>query len=73
MYNDGHRKLQDRFDSRRIADRLEHLDALTKGRLAYTETAGLRQVYKHADMEPKELLEEHYAQTGEFHALEVMA
>ena len=62
-----------RLDENSIADRLERLDALTKGRLVYTETVGLRQVYKHADMELKELLEENYAQTGEFHALEVMA
>ncbi len=62
-----------RLDENSIADRLERLDALTKGRLVYTETAGLRQVYKHADLDPKELLEEHYAEAGEFRELEVMA
>jgi hypothetical protein len=62
-----------RLDENSLADRLERLDALTKGKLVYTETAGLRQVYKHADLDPKELLEEHYANTGEFRELEVLA
>jgi hypothetical protein len=62
-----------RLDENSLADRLERLDALTKGKLVYTETAGLRQVYKHADIDPKELLEEHYAKTGEFRELEVLA
>ena len=62
-----------RLDENSIADRLERLDTLTKGKLAYTETAGLRQVYRHADMNLKELLEEHYAKTGEFQELEVLA
>lgn len=30
MYNDGHRQLQDRFDSRRLADRLEHVTVHTE-------------------------------------------
>jgi hypothetical protein len=62
-----------RLDENSIADRLEQLDALTKGKLVYTETAGLRQVYKHADMNPKELLEEHFAKAGEGRELEVLA
>jgi Protein of unknown function (DUF4007) len=62
-----------RLDENSIADRLERLDALTKGKLVYTETAGLRQVYKHADLNPKELLEEYYAKSGEFRELEVLA
>jgi hypothetical protein len=62
-----------RLDENSLADRLERLDGITKGKLVYTETAGLRQVYKHADMNPKELLEEHYANTGEFRELEVLA
>jgi hypothetical protein len=62
-----------RLDENSIADRLERLDALTKGKLVYTETAGLRQVYKHATLEPKELLQEHYALAGEFRDVEVLA
>lgn len=62
-----------RLDENSIADRLERLDQLTSGKLVYAETAGLRQVYRHADMNPKELLEEHYAKAGEFRELEVLA
>lgn len=62
-----------RLDENSIADRLERLDGLTKGKLVYAETAGLRQVYKHADLNMKELLEEHYAKSGEFRELEVLA
>jgi hypothetical protein len=62
-----------RLDENSIADRLERLDALTNGKLVYTETAGLRQVYKHATLEPKELLQEHYALAGEFRDVEVLA
>ncbi len=62
-----------RLDENSLADRLERLDTLTKGKLVYTETAGLRQVYKHADVDPKEILEEHYASAGEFRELEVLA
>lgn len=62
-----------RLDENSIADRLDRLDALTEGKLVYTETAGLRQIYKHADIDPKKLLEEHYAKAGEFHELEVLA
>lgn len=62
-----------RLDENSIVDRLERLDGLTKGKLVYTETTGLRQVYKHTDLKPKELLEEHYTKTGEFRELEVLA
>jgi hypothetical protein len=62
-----------RLDENSIADRLERLDTLSKGKLVYTETAGLRQVYRHADLSPKEILEEHYAKVGEFRELEVLA
>jgi hypothetical protein len=62
-----------RLDENSIADRLERLDAVTGGKLVYTETAGLRQVYKHADVEPKEFLQEHYAAAGEFRDVEVLA
>lgn len=62
-----------RLDENSIADRLERLDSLTSGKLAYTETAGLRQIYRHGDISPKEVLEEHYAKAGEFRELEVLA
>jgi len=62
-----------RLDENSLADRLERLDTLTNGELVYTETAGLRQVYRHADLNPKEILEEHYAKVGEFRELEVLA
>jgi hypothetical protein len=62
-----------RLDENSIANRLERLDELTKGKLVYTETSGLRQVYKRADINLKQLLEEYYAKTGEFRGLEVLA
>jgi hypothetical protein len=62
-----------RLDENSIADRLERLDGLTRGKLVYTETAGLRQVYKQDDMNPRQLLEEHYTKAGEFRELEVLA
>src|SRR5581483_4835093 len=62
-----------RLDENSIAERLERLDTLTKEKLVYTETAGLRQVYRHADLSPKDILEEHYATAGEFRELEVLA
>ena len=40
MYHDGHRELQDRFDSRRIADRLEQVTVhpeLSDGDVAFVE------------------------------------
>jgi hypothetical protein len=46
---------------------------VTRGKIIYTETAGLRQVYKQADLELTELLQEHYAEAGEFRQLEVLA
>jgi len=42
MCNDGHRELQDRFDSRRIADRLEQVTVhaeLSDGDVAFVEGA----------------------------------
>ena len=62
-----------RLDENSIADRLERLEALTGGKLAYTETAGLRQVYRNSAVRPDELLREHYAVAGEFRDVEVMA
>ena len=44
MYNDGHRKVQDRFDSRRIADRLEQVTVhaeLSNGDVAFIEASSM--------------------------------
>lgn len=44
MYNDGQRRLQDRFDSRRIADRLEQVTvrpALTDGDVKFIEASSM--------------------------------
>ena len=44
MYNEGHRKLQDRFDSRRIADRLEEVTVhaeLSDGDVAFIEGSAM--------------------------------
>jgi uncharacterized protein len=44
MYNDGHRTLQDRFDSRRIADRLEQVTVhaeLTDRDVAFIEASSM--------------------------------
>lgn len=44
MYHDGHRELQDRFDSRRIADRLEEVTVhteLSDGDVAFIETSAM--------------------------------
>ena len=62
-----------RIDENSLADRLERLEELTAGRLAYAETAGIRQVYKYDVLEPRQLLEEHYSRQGEFKELEAQA
>ena len=44
MYNDGHRTMQDRFDSRRIADRLEEVTvhaALSDGDVTFIESSSM--------------------------------
>lgn len=44
MYHDGHRQLQDRFDSRRIADRLEQVtvhDTLSDRDVAFIEASAM--------------------------------
>lgn len=49
-----------KFDENSLADRLEALEAVTHGRLAYTETAGLKQIYRREMPSTFELLERHY-------------
>ena len=39
---------------------LEKLEQLTDGALEYDETAGLKQVLRHRDLNPMKLLEEYY-------------
>lgn len=51
-----------RLDEDTMITYLESLNALTKGALQYGETAGLKQVYRHKDLNPMELLENYYEQ-----------
>lgn len=62
-----------RLDENTISERLERLETVTDGRLIYTETAGLRQVYRNADITFDEMLQTHYAGSGDLHDLEVFA
>ena len=39
---------------------LESLNELTEGALQYDETAGLKQVYRHRDLDSIELLKSYY-------------
>ena len=61
-----------RLDENSIAERLERLEMLTAGKLVYTETAGLRQVYRNASVSPADLLDEHYQTSGELLDVEVL-
>jgi hypothetical protein len=49
-----------KLDENSLAERLEHLEHATDGRLAYTETAGLKQVYRRANVPVFELLARYY-------------
>ena len=51
-----------RLDEDTMISYLESLNALTKGALQYGETAGLKQVYRHKDLNPMELLKNYYEQ-----------
>lgn len=62
-----------RLDENSIADRLEQLESLTDGALIYTETSGLRQVYKRTELNLEDILREYYAGSDEYSALEVLA
>jgi hypothetical protein len=53
-----------KIDESSLVERLEALDRLTGGALAYGETAGLRQLYRRRPLPPAELLEEAYATGG---------
>ena len=51
-----------RLDEDTMTTYLESLSELTKGALQYDETAGLKQVYRHKDLNQMELLEKYYGQ-----------
>lgn len=62
-----------RLDENTISQRLERLETVTEGRLVYAETAGLRQVYRNADITLDEMLQTHYAASGDLLDVEVFA
>ena len=49
-----------RLDEDTMTTYLESLNELTEGALQYDETAGLKQVYRHKDLDSTELLERYY-------------
>ena len=49
-----------RLDEDTMISYLESLNEITKGAFQYDETAGLKQVYRHRDLDPMELLERYY-------------
>ena len=49
-----------RLDEDTLTAYLEDLDRLTSGALVYDETAGLKQIYRHRDLNQKELLKRYY-------------
>ncbi len=51
-----------RLDEDTITSYFETLNKVTKGAFQYDETAGLKQVYRHRDLDQMELLERYYGQ-----------
>ena len=51
-----------RLDEDAMTAYLETLNEVTKGALQYDETAGLKQIYQHRDLDPMELIENYYEQ-----------
>jgi hypothetical protein len=49
-----------KLDEDSLASRLENIGSVTGGRVTYDETAGLKQVYKHREIEPISLLQKYY-------------
>jgi hypothetical protein len=49
-----------KLDENSLAERLDRLEHVTQGRLAYTDTAGLKQVYRRSDMPVDDLLRRYY-------------
>lgn len=50
-----------KIDENSLVDRLERLRTITNGALTYDDTAGLKQLYRHRDLEPMNYLQQHYA------------
>ena len=59
-YGFGGPGLAFKLDDNSLVDRLDRLEHVTQGRLVYGETAGLKQVYRRANIESFDLLEAHY-------------
>jgi hypothetical protein len=53
-----------KIDESSLAERLEGVEQQTDGKLAYAETAGLRQLYRHAEVSPAEALAVAYSAGG---------
>ena len=49
-----------RLDEDTMTSYLETLNEVTKGAFQYDETAGLKQVYRHRDLDPMEIVERYY-------------
>lgn len=49
-----------KLDEDTLASRLEEIKSLTGGAFTYDETAGLKQVYRHREVEPLSLLHKYY-------------
>ncbi|MEK7994347.1 MAG: DUF4007 family protein [Planctomycetota bacterium] len=49
-----------KLDENSLIERLERLQQVTQGRLEYTETAGLKQVYRHGDVPVLDFLARYY-------------
>ncbi len=53
-----------KIDESSLVERLERVESLTEGAVSFGETAGLRQLYRHARMEPRDALVSAYAIGG---------
>jgi hypothetical protein len=50
-----------KIDESSLVERLEGIEKLTDGAMSFGETAGIRQLYRHEDLEPRDALTEAYA------------
>jgi hypothetical protein len=53
-----------KIDESSLIERLESIERQTEGSISYGETAGLRQLYRRAQLEPNDLLADAYAAGG---------
>jgi Protein of unknown function (DUF4007) len=53
-----------KMDENSLIDRLERLDTISKGRMMYTETAGLKQIYRRGPLKALGFLKSHYARSA---------